>query len=246
MISSRLLRSATAGAAAIAIGLSALTVSISQAQSIGPMSRMDGGDGHVERGKIVGWPGGDAVIYPTLGFFGNAQIFAVGDVQPDGSFSIDLPQVLPVDLLGKATDQCSTLQESDPDTLSNFTGNYLVSQHGKPIGATHSASSPGFASFTSFHDGDTRTGLFYADRDVTLTGSCDRALSFGAVTIDFLQQFSITAYKGWNTVVAVVSVPQPGHIVAQLTRGSNFANEQWYFFSTPSMPRATLEPDVNV
>jgi hypothetical protein len=30
-----------------------------------------------------------------------------------------------VDLLGKGTDQCSTIQASDPEALSNSTGNYL-------------------------------------------------------------------------------------------------------------------------
>jgi len=231
---------------AFAIGLSLLTVSIGYAQVPDQTTPIDGSDSHVERGKIVGWPGGDAVIYPTLGFFGNAQIFAVGAVAADGSFAIDLPPVIPVDLLGKSTDQCSTIQPSDPQALSNFTGNYLISQHGKPIGATHSASSPGFASFTSFHDGDTRTGLFYTDRDVTLTGFCDRTLSFGAVSVDFLQEFDISAHKGWNTVVAVVSVPQPGHIVAHLTRGSNRANERWFFFSMPSMTQGMMEPGANV
>ncbi len=246
MIAHRLLRTAMVGGAALAIGVSFVTVSITQAQTADQANLMDGGASNVERGKITGWPGGDAVIYPTLGFFGNAQIFAVGAVEADGSFSIDLPTVVPADLLGKSTDQCSTIQASDPEALTNFTGNYLISQHGKPIGATHSASSSGFASFTSFHDGDTRTGLFYTDRDVTLTGSCDRTLSFGAVSIEFLQEFDISAHKGWNSVVAVVSVPQQGHIVAHLRRGSDRANEQWFFFSTPSMTQGVLQSGANV
>jgi hypothetical protein len=251
MITTRSVRRAIVSGAGLALGLSFLIgvqVPVSHADNPDQPSLMDGGDSHVERGKIVGWPGGDAVIYPTLGFFGNAHIFAVGAVEPDGSFSIDLPPVVPVDLLGKSTDQCSTIQTSDTEALSNFTGNYLISQHGNPIGATHSASSPGFASFTSFHDGDTRTGLFYADRNVTLTGSCDRMLSFGAVSIDFLQEFDITAHKGWNTVVAVLSVPEPDHIVAHLTQGSNRANERWFFFSTstPSMSHGTIGPDADV
>ena len=139
-------------------------------------------------------------------------------------------------MLGKSTDQCSTIQSSDPGALSNFTGNYLIVQHGKPIGATHSASSPGFASFTTFHDGDTRTGFFYADRDVTLTGFCDRTLSFGGASVDFLQEYDITAHRGWNQVVALLSVPQPGHVVAHLTQGSNAAHEQWFLF--PTQPAA--------
>jgi hypothetical protein len=249
MISTSLVRAAMVSVAAVALGISALIgprVSTGRAETADQMAPADPGDSHLERGKIVGWSGGDAVIYPTLGFFGNAQIFAVGAVQPDGSFSIKLPSVVPVDLLGKSVDQCSTIQSSDPEALSNFTGNYLVNQHGKPIGATHSASSLGFASFTSFHDGDTRTGLFYADRDVTLTGFCDRALSFGAVSVDFLQDFNITAHKGWNSVVAVLSIPQPGHIVARLTQGSNRTNEQWFFFASPTMMQGMLEPATNV
>jgi hypothetical protein len=167
-------------------------------------------------------------------------------VEPDGSFSIDLPPVVPVDLLGKSADQCFTIRSSDPDALSNFTGNYLIFQHGKLIGATHSASSPGFASFTSFHDGDTRTGRFYAERDVTLTGFCDRTLSFGSVSVDFLQEFDLSAHKGWNSVVAVLSIPEPGHIVAHLTHGSDRNNEQWFFFATPSMSQGMIEPGANV
>lgn len=204
----------------------------------------DAGD-RIERGRIVDWPGGDAVIYPTLGFFGNAAIFAVGAVDTDGAFSVQMPAVVPVDLLGRSTDQCSTIQSSDPNALSNFTGNYLISQHGKPIGATHSASSAGFASFTAFHDGDTRTGFFYTDRDVTLTGFCDRTLSFGGASIDFLQEYNITAHKGWNPVVAVLSVPQPGHVAAHLTQGSNTAREQWYFFAMQTTSQVSAEPASN-
>ncbi len=230
MTSTGLLRGTLASSLGLALALSVLTISTGYADEADQAS-------HVERGRIVGWPGDDAVIYSTLGFFGNAQVFAVGAVEPDGSFAIDLPPVVPVDLLGKSTDQCSTIQSSDPEALSNFTGDYMIDQGGKPIGATHSASSPGFASFTSFHDGDTRTGLFYTDRDLTLSGFCDRTLTFGAVSVDFLQDFDISAHKGWNSVVAVLSLPEPGHIVAHLTGGSNRANEQWFFFSTPSMSR---------
>jgi hypothetical protein len=246
MIPTRFLRGATAGTAAVAISLSALTVSIGQARSFDQVTHTGSGASHLERGKLAGWRGGDAVIYPTLGFFGSAQIFAVGAVEADGSFSIELPEVVPVDLLGKSSDQCSTIQASNTEALSNFTGNYLISQHGKPIGATHTASSPGFASFTSFHDGDTRTGLFYADRDVTLTGYCDRTLNFGSASVDFDQEFDIAAHKGWNSVVAVLSVPQSGHIVARLTVGSNRDNEQWFVFSAPSMTQSMMKPDVNV
>jgi hypothetical protein len=200
---------------------------------------------HLEHGRIVGWPGGQAVIYPTLGFFGDAQTVAVGAVHDDGSFSVDLPAVVPPDLLGASSDQCSTIETSDPVARSNFTGNDLIVQHGKPIGAIHSASSPGFASFTGFADGDTRSGLFYTDRDVTLGGFCDRQLSFGGVTIDFLQRFDVVAHKGWNRVVAVLHVPQPGHVIATLTIGSNRA-EQWFFFPTPpvGLPAPTAQADV--
>jgi len=64
--------------------------------------------------------------------------------------------------------------------------------------------------------------------------------------VDFDQEFDITAHKGWNSVLAVLSVPQPGHIVAHLTLGSNRANEQWFFFPTRSMGQAMMEPDINV
>lgn len=204
-----------------------------------PMSPAGDSPSRVEQGQIVGWPGGDAVIYPTLGFFGNAQIFAVGAVAPDGSFRVELPPSVPMDLLGKSSEQCSTIRSSDPDAMSNFTGNYLIFQHGKPTGATHSASSLAFASFTGFGDGDTRTGFFYTDRDVTLGGFCDRQLSFGTASIDFLQNFDITAHKGWNEVVAAISVPQPGHVVATLRTGSNVANEQWFFFPASPMDMAS-------
>jgi hypothetical protein len=249
VLSLRSRHNALVTSAAAAVGLCLLfgpQISTGHADGTDQTTSVDAGVAHVERGRIVGWPGGDAVIYPALGFFGAAQTFAVGAVEADGSFAIELPPVVPVDLLGKSTNQCSTIQSSDSEALSNFSGNYLISQHGKSIGATHSASSPGFASFTSFRDGDTRTGLFYADRDMTLTGFCDRPLAFGGASIDFLQQFDITAHRGWNQVVAVISVPQPGHVVAHLTQGSNLANEQWFLFSTPPMSQGTMEPAFNV
>jgi hypothetical protein len=190
----------------------------------------NGQGGLVERGTIVGWTGGNAVIYPTVGFFGQPQIFAVGAVHPDGSFAVQFPARLPVDLLAKSTAQCATLHSSDPAALSNFTGNYLIVQHGKPIGAAHSGSSRAFASFTGFANGDTRTGFLYADRDHTLSGFCDRALSFGRFSIDFRQNFDLRLHRGWNEVVAAVSIPRAGHVIADLTVGSDRAREKWYFF----------------
>jgi DoxX-like family len=183
----------------------------------------------IEQGRIAGWQGGDAAIYATVGFFGAPRVVGVGSVTSDGSFSVSLPDEVPADLLGKSTDQCPTIQTSDADALSNFTGNYLVFQQGQQIGATHSASSAGFASFSGFTDGDTRTGLFYADRDLRLSGFCERQLTFGSNAIDFRQNFDITAHKGWNEVVAVLSVPQPGQVIATLRAGSG-AMEQWFLF----------------
>jgi hypothetical protein len=191
---------------------------------------LEPGSNVVEQRQIAGWQAGNAVVYPTLGFFGAQRIVGVGEVHSDGTFTVQLPESVPVDLLGRATDQCPTLQSSDPDALSNFTGNYLVFQNGQQIGATHSASSVGFASFTGFADGDTRTGLFYADREVTLTGFCDRQLTFGSAAIDFRQNFDITAHQGWNEVVAELSVAQPGKVVANLRAGSNSDLEQWFLF----------------
>lgn len=190
----------------------------------------------VERGMIVGWKGGDAVIYPTVGFFGPPQIFAVGAVQPDGSFAVRFPATLPVDLLQKSTAQCTTLHSSDPVALSNFTGNYLIVQHGGPIGATHSGSSRAFAAFSGFANGDTRTGFLYADRDHTLSGFCQRTIRFGADAVDFRQNFDLHLHEGWNEVVAVVSVPHAGYVVADLTVGSNRAHEKWFFFRPPMEP----------
>jgi len=192
--------------------------------------------GLLERGTIVGWKGGNAVIYPTVGFFGPPQIFAVGAVQPDGSFAVQFPAILPLDLLQKSAAQCATLHSSDPAALSNFTGNYLIIQHGKPIGATHSGTSRAFASFAGFANGDTRTGFLYADRDHTLSGFCRRALSFGGYAVDFRQNFNLRLHKGWNEVEAVVSIPHAGHVVANLTVGSNRAQEKWFFFRPPMQP----------
>jgi len=197
--------------------------------ALAAQAHLQDGTAVVEQGQIVGWQGGDAAIYATVGFFGAPRVVGVGSITSDGSFSVNLPDEVPADLLGKSTDQCSTIQSSDAEALSNFTGNYLVFQQGQQIGATHSASSVGFASFSGFHDGDTRTGLFYADRDVRLSGYCDRQLTFGSNAIDFRQNFDITAHKGWNEVVAVLSLPQPGQVIASLHAGSN-AMEQWFLF----------------
>ena len=188
----------------------------------------------VERGKIVGWPGGNAVIYPTAGFFTNPQILAVGAVRPDGSFTVQLPARVPVDLLAKSTSQCATLRSSDPDALSTFTGDSLIYQHGTHIGNTHSGSTPGVASFTSIASGDTRSGFVYASRTTTLTGFCQRTVSVGGTTAVFRQNFDLPLHTGWNPVVADFSVPQPGHIVADLKPGTG-PHEKWYFF-TPATP----------
>jgi hypothetical protein len=190
----------------------------------------------VERGKIVGWPGGNGVIYPTVGFFGTAQIFAVGAVHPDGSFVIHFPATLPVDMLQATAAQCSTLHASDPALLSNSTGNYLLFQHGRQIGATHAGSSQAIAAFTGVADGDARTGFLYADRNSTQSGSCERTLSFGGYSVDFRQNLDLHLHKGWNSVVAHFSIPQAGHIVSDLTVSSDRAGQTWFFFRPPTQP----------
>jgi hypothetical protein len=190
--------------------------------------------GPTERGKIVGWRGGNAVIYPTAGFFTNPQILAVGAVRPDGSFTVRLPARVPVDLLVKSTSQCATLRSSNPQALSTFTGNSLIYQHGTDIGDTHSGSTMGIASFTSFANGDTRSGYVYANRTTTLTGFCQRTITVGGATADFRQNFDLPLRQGWNPVVADFSIPQPGRIVANLKLGTG-PHEKWYFF-TPAAP----------
>ena len=188
----------------------------------------------VERGTIAGWPGGTAVIYPTAGFFTSPQILAVGAVRPDGSFTVQLPAGVPVDLLAKSTSQCATLRSSDPNALSTFTGDSLIYQHGIHIGNTHSGSTLGIASFTAFASGDTRSGFVYASRTTTLAGFCERTISFGGTAGEFRQNFDLPLHQGWNPVVADFSVPQPGHIVANLKPGTG-PHETWYFF-TPTAP----------
>jgi hypothetical protein len=104
------------------------------------------------------------VIYPTAGFFTNPQILAVGAVRPDGSFTVQLPARVPVDLLAKSSSQCATLRSSNPKALTTFTGDSLLYQHGTHLGDTHSGSTFGIASFTSFATGNTRSGFLYANR----------------------------------------------------------------------------------
>jgi hypothetical protein len=166
-------------------------------------NRTAGPFGPTERGKIVGWPGGNAVLYPTAGFFGNPQILAVGLVRPDGSFIVRLPARVPVDLLSKSASQCSTLHSSDPAALDNFTGDNMVFQRGVHIGDTHSGSTLGIASFTHFASGDTRSGFVYTTHATTLTGFCDRTIMVGKKTADFLQKVDLPLHQGWNPVVAV-------------------------------------------
>jgi ketol-acid reductoisomerase len=88
------------------------------------------------------------------------------------------------------------------------------------IGDTHSGSTLGIASFTSFANGDTRSGFLYTNHATTLTGFCDRTIMVGGQTEDFLQKVDLSVHRGWNPVVAVFSVPGPGHIVAHLRLGS--------------------------
>jgi hypothetical protein len=224
---------ATLLAAALSTGLLAATASAAAPPAAGkhpatsPATRRPG---PTERGKIVGWPGGNAVIYPTAGFFTNPQILAVGAIRTDGSFTVKLPARVPVDLLAKSTTQCATLRSSNPDALSTFTGNSLIYQHGTPIGDTHSGSSRGIASFASFANGDTRSGYVYANRTTTLTGFCQRTITVGRATADFRQNFDLPLLRGWNPVVADFSVPRPGHIVANLKLGTG-PHEKWYFFT---------------
>lgn len=192
--------------------------------------------GPVERGTIVGWRGGNAVIYPTVGFFGTSQIFAVGAVRPDGSFTIQFPAALPVDMLQTSAAQCPTIRSSDPSALSNSTGNYLIFQHGKLIGATHAGSSPAIASFTGAANGDSRTGFLYADQDTFQSGFCHRTIRLGGITIDFRQNLDLHLHKGWNAVVAEFSIPRAGHIVSDLRVSPNRAGQRWFFFHPPMQP----------
>jgi hypothetical protein len=224
-------------AAALGAGLLAAAAAPTARPAAGhhpAISTASRGAGPTQQAKIAGWPGGNAVIYPTAGFFTNPSILAVGSVRPDGSFTVQLPAGVPVDLLANSTSQCATLRSSNPGALSTFTGDSLIYQHGTHIGDIHSGSTLGIASFTSFANGDTRSGFVYTDRATTLTGFCERTISAGETTADFRQNFDLPLHRGWNPVVADFSVPQPGHIVANLKLGTG-PHEKWYFF-TPVAP----------
>jgi hypothetical protein len=223
-LSTGLLAAAAAPAARAAAGHHPVAAAAASSRQAGP----------TERGNIVGWPGGNAVIYPTAGFFTSPRILAVGAVRPDGSFTVQLPARVPADLLATSTSQCATLRSSDPAALSTFTGDGLIYQHGTHIGDTHSGSTFGIASFTGFASGDTRSGFVYTDHTTTWTGFCQRTISVGGATAEFRQNFDLRLHQGWNPVVAIFSVPQPGHIVANLKPGTG-PYEKWYFF-TPTAP----------
>ena len=121
-----------------------------------------------------------------------------------------------------------------PQGAVHLTGDSLIYQHGTHIGDTHSGSTLGIASFTSFANGDTRSGFVYANHNTTLTGSCQRTITAGGATAHFRQNFDLPLHQGWNPVVADFSIPQPGHIVAGLKLGTG-PHEKWYFF-TPATP----------
>jgi hypothetical protein len=98
-------------------------------------------------------------------------------------------------------------------------------------GDVHPGTTLSIASFTSFANGDTRSGLVYASRDTTLTGFCEREITTSAGIADFRQNVDLPLHRGWNPVVASFSVPGPSRVVADLTVGSNSARERWYFFT---------------
>jgi len=187
--------------------------------------------GPVETGTIKSWTGGDATLYATVGFFApSPQIVAVGAVRPDGSFSVTYPATLPPDVLSKPSDQCSTIQSTDPNASTAFTANDLIYVHGMLVAATHSGTSLGVAAFTGIANGDTRTGYVYADRGTTTSGYCERKVSFGGYTVDFHQNLELPLHQGWNTVVADFSTPQPHQVVSDLRVGSNRSAEEFFLF----------------
>src|SRR5262249_13785422 len=111
----------------------------------------------------------------------------------------------------------------------------LIYRRGVHIADTHSGSTPGIAAFTSFANGDTRSGFVYANHDTTLSGFCERTLLFGGHKVDFRQNFNLPLHEGWNRVVASFSLPRPGHVVADLKLGVG-PHEKWYPFVTQKQP----------
>jgi hypothetical protein len=57
-------------------------------------------------------------------------------------------------------------------------------------------------------------------RDTTLSGFCQRTISVGGSSVDFRQNFDLHVHQGWNMVVARLSMPRVGHVVASLQVGS--------------------------
>ena len=213
-----------------AIAASALAVAArSSGRAASPVTQ----SAPIEQGRIVGWPGGKGVIYPTAGFFSNPQIVAVGAISNNGTFNVQLPARVPTDLLSTFAEQCATLHSSNPNALSTFTGNYLTYQQGMRVGATHSGSTPGIASFTGFTNGATRSGFLYVDRPTTLTGTCERTISAAGFTTDFLQTFNLMLRKGWNRLAASFSTPKPGQVASHLMIGTG-KGESWFFFRPTS------------
>lgn len=190
--------------------------------------------GPVETGRILGWTGGTATLRATAGFFGNVQFLSTGRIRPDGTFRIALPARPPADTLGLIDDECSTLSSTDPAARFLFAGNYLIFRHGRQAGATHSGSTFGIASFTNFDNGATRTGWIYVDRATTFSGTCQRTLDFGGFAVDFTQNLDLPLTRGWHSVIATFTTPQPGKIHSTIRVGTNRTNENWYFFTPPA------------
>ena len=108
------------------------------------------------------------------------------------------PPQRPRRVLGRPNGARSSAGPSHPKALSTFTGDSLIYARGTHIGDAHSGSTLGIASFTSFANGDTRSGFVYADRHTTLTGFCERTITLRGATADFRQNFDLPLHRGWN------------------------------------------------
>ncbi len=154
---------------------------------------------------------------------GQEFFYAIGNVQPDGTFQADL--VSPIAgawLFGVQEAFCSGLNQSEP-TVKVFlaVGLNLVQGSGTVAGIART-NSPQRIFLGDPQPGDALVVRIYADADTTITGSCRS---------NNRERYQLDLRRGWN--VAVIRYQAAGSLGTEriLETAPAPYNTQWYAFS---------------
>lgn len=148
-------------------------------------------------GRVSNYSGSPAKLIANDGEgFSPNRTVGLGQLQTDGTFDLQLDEVISQDILGSPTSNpCEGVQISVPEILLYPNVGILVEQNDELTGFIIQTSVKSLAAGSDLPIGERAVTYWYTDKDVTIKGSCQPEGTEEKRTYD------LSLEKGWNIAI---------------------------------------------